>query len=195
MTQTGFVFFGIVMNNQGFTTTILHGDRRRGTEFGATHAPIHPSVAFGYETAKDLVRVFQGDAPGYVYGRQHNPTVTALEAKVTAMEDGAATVCFATGMAAIAAMLWALLKRGDHVVVSSFVFGNTNSLFTTLSELGCDVTFVDATDAANVEAALRPETRMVFVETIANPRTQIADLEGIGRLCTRATSCTWSTTR
>ena len=172
------------MNNQGFTTTILHGDRRRGTEFGATHAPIHPSVAFGYETANDLVRVFQGDAPGYVYGRQHNPTVTALEAKVTAMEDGTATVCFATGMAAIAAMLWALLKRGDHVVVSSFVFGNTNSLFTTLSELGCDVTFVDATAAANVEAALRPETRMVFVETIANPRTQIADLEGIGRLCT-----------
>lgn len=171
------------MNNQGFTTTILHGDRRRGTEFGATHAPIHPAVAFGFPTARELARVFQGDAPGYVYGRQHNPTVTALEAKITAMEDGAATVCFATGMAAIAALLWALLRRGDHVVVSSFVFGNTNSLFTTLSELGCEVTFVDATDAANVAVALRPETRMVFVETIANPRTQVADLEGIGKLC------------
>ena len=172
------------MNNQGFTTTILHGDRRRGTEFSATHAPVHPSVAFGYESARDLVRVFQGDMPGYVYGRQHNPTVTALEAKVTAMEDGLATVCFATGMAAISALLWALLKEGDHVVVSKYVFGNTNSLFTSLSELGCGVTFVDATDAANVAAALRPETRLVFVETIANPRTQVADLEGIGVLCT-----------
>ena len=183
MTRTGFVFYGTGMKNQGFTTTILHGDRRRGTEFGATHAAVHPSVAFGYATAQDLVRVFQGDMPGYVYGRQHNPTVTALEAKVTAMEEGAATVCFATGMAAIAAMLWSLLKRGDHVVVSRFVFGNTNSLFNSLAELGCEVTFVDATDAANVEAALRPATRMVFVETIANPRTQVADLEGIGRLC------------
>ena len=171
------------MSKQGFTTTILHGDRRRGTEFGATHAPVHPSVAFGFRTTKELAAVFQGDQPGFVYGRQHNPTVSALEAKVTAMEDGIASVCFATGMAAISAMLWSLLKRGDHVVSSSFVFGNTNSLFTTLSELGCEVTFVDATDAANVEAALRPETRIVFVETIANPRTQVADLEAIGAVC------------
>src|SRR5262245_42001206 len=134
------------MNKQskgGFTTTILHGDRRRGTEAGATHAPIHPSAAWGYDSVKELCEVFQGDRAGYVYGRQHNPTVAALEAKVTAMEGGLATICFATGMAGIAAMLWALLKRGDHVVVSSFVFGNTNSLYMTLNELGCDVTFVD----------------------------------------------------
>jgi O-acetylhomoserine (thiol)-lyase len=166
----------------GFTTTILHSDRRRGAEAGATHAPIHPAVAWGYDTVRELCEVFQGDRPGYVYGRQHNPTVAALEAKVTAMEDGLATVCFATGMAGVAAMLWALLKRGDHVVVSSFVFGNTNSLYMTLGELGCDVSFVDATDARNVEAALRPETRLVFVETVANPRTQVADLEAIGTL-------------
>jgi O-acetylhomoserine (thiol)-lyase len=166
----------------GFTTTILHSDRRRGTEAGATHAPIHPAVAWGYESVRELCDVFQGDRPGYVYGRQHNPTVAALEAKVTAMEDGLATICFATGMAGVAAMLWALLKRGDHVVVSSFVFGNTNSLYMTLGELGCDVTFVDATDARNVEAALRPETRLVFVETVANPRTHVADLDAIGKL-------------
>ena len=172
------------MRKHGFTTTILHGDRRRGTEFGATHAPVHPSVAWGHATTKDLAAVFQGDQPGFVYGRQHNPTVTALEAKINAMEGGAGTVCFATGMAAITSMLWALLKRGDHLVSSSFVFGNTNSVFTTLSELGCDVTFVDATDASNVAAALTPATRMVFVETVANPRTQVADLEGIGRICT-----------
>ena len=171
------------MAKQGFTTTILHSDRRRGTEFGATHAPVHPSVAFGFATTKELTRVFQGDVPGFVYGRQHNPTVTALEAKVTAMEEGTGTICFATGMASIAAMLWALLRRGDHVVVSSFVFGNTNSLYMTLNELGCEVTFVDATDAANVEAALKPQTRLVFVETIANPRTQVSDLARIGALC------------
>ena len=171
------------MKKQGFTTTILHGDRRRGTEHGATHAAVHPSVAWGFASTRELAAVFQGDQPGFVYGRQHNPTVSALEAKVNAMEGGAGTVCFATGMAAITSMLWALLRRGDHVVSSSFVFGNTNSVLTTLSELGCDVTFVDATDASNVAAAITPKTRIVFVETVANPRTQVADLEAIGRLC------------
>ena len=171
------------MSKEGFTTKILHCDRRRGTEFGSSHAPVHPSVAFGYKTTKELAAVFQGEVPGFVYGRQHNPTVSALEAKVTAMEDGAGSICFATGMAAITAMIWALLKRGDHLVSSSFVFGNTNSLFTTISELGVDVSFVDATDASNVASAIRPETKMVFVETVANPRTQVADLEAIGQIC------------
>src|SRR4030095_1255877 len=103
-----------------------------------------------------------------------NPTTAALEAKVNAMEHGVATVCFATGMAAIAAALLALLKEGDHVIASHFLFGNTNSLFATLKAHGAPVTFVDATDAQAVEAAITPATRLVFVETIANPRTQIA---------------------
>jgi O-acetylhomoserine (thiol)-lyase len=99
------------------------------------------------------------------------------------MEEGVATVCFSTGMAAIAAVCSALLKAGDHVIASHYLFGNTNSLFQTLESHGTPVTFVDATDAADVERALRPQTRLVFVETIANPRTQVADLERIGQLC------------
>ena len=86
-------------------------------------------------------------------------------------------------MAAISATLFSLLRAGDHLVASSFLFGNTTSLFESFTRMGIDVTFVDATDAANVEAALRPETRMVFVETIANPCTQVADLAAIGTLC------------
>src|SRR3982750_4762684 len=101
------------------------------------------------------------------------------------MEGGGVTVCFATGMAAIGAIGTALLKAGDHVVSSGFLFGNTNSLLGTLADHGGDVTFVDATDAANVEQALTPKTRLVFVETIANPRTQVADLARIGALCRR----------
>src|SRR5262245_19826540 len=99
------------------------------------------------------------------------------------MEQGIATACFATGMAAIAAVFVALLRAGDHVVSTSFLFGNTNSLFATFNTQGCEITFVDATDVANVARALKPTTRMVFVETIANPRTQVADLAKIGELC------------
>jgi O-acetylhomoserine (thiol)-lyase len=168
---------------RGFTTAILHGDRLAGAEHGAMHKPLHLSVAYGYADAGELAAVFQNRRAGYVYGRQGNPTSAALEAKISAMEGGIATIAFATGMAAIGAIGLALLKAGDHVVSSSFLFGNTNSLFGTLVDHGIEVTFVDATDAANVAAAITPRTRLVFVETIANPRTQVADLEGIGTLC------------
>jgi O-acetylhomoserine (thiol)-lyase len=86
-------------------------------------------------------------------------------------------------MAALATVFMTLLKAGDHLVASQFVFGNTNSLFGTLRQLGIEVTLVDATDVNQVSAAISPNTRMVFVETIANPGTQIADLQGIGKLC------------
>ncbi|HEX4885179.1 MAG TPA: cystathionine gamma-synthase family protein [Casimicrobiaceae bacterium] len=168
---------------RGFTTAILHGDRDAPIEHGALHKPLHVSVAYGYGRARDLADVFQGKQAGYAYGRQGNPTSAALEAKVTAMEGGVASVCFATGMAAIAAALLALLRGGDHVVASHYLFGNTNSLFQTLAAHGTPVTFVDATDAAAVERAIGPQTRIVFVETIANPRTQVADLARIGEAC------------
>jgi len=167
----------------GFTTTILHNDRHKPIEHGSLHKPIHTSVAFGYTDARQLASVFQGKEPGFRYGRQGNPTVSALEDKVSKMEDGVATLCFGTGMAAIGALFQALLKAGDAIVSSSFLFGNTNSLWQTVAGQGVDVAFVDATDVAQVEAALTPNTRMVFVETIANPRTQVADLARIGELC------------
>ena len=169
--------------SRGFTTSILHSDRDAAIEHGALHKPLHVSVAYGYRDARDLAAVFQGRQAGYAYGRQGNPTSAALEAKVNAMEHGVGTICFATGMGAIAAALLALLKSGDHVVASHFLFGNTNSLFATLGAHGTPVTFVDATDAAAVERAITPATRLVFVETIANPRTQVADLARIGALC------------
>ncbi len=170
-------------SNYGFTTTILHSDRQKPIEHGALHKPIHTSVAFGYKDARELAAVFQGKQPGYRYGRQGNPTVSALEDKITLMEDGQGSICFATGMAAIAAIVQSLLREGDHVVSSAFLFGNTNSLWQTVAGQGADVSFVDATDVALVEAALTPSTRVVFVETIANPRTQVADLKRIGALC------------
>jgi O-acetylhomoserine (thiol)-lyase len=168
---------------RGFTTSILHSDREAPVEHGSLHKPLHLSVAYGYRDARELAAVFQGRAQGFAYGRQGNPTTAALEQKVNRMEGGVATACFATGMAAIGAIMVSLLRAGDHVVSSAFLFGNTNSMFETLATQGIGVAFVDATDVASVEAALTPTTRLVFVETIANPRTQVADLGRIGRLC------------
>ncbi len=167
----------------GFTTTIVHSDRRSPIEHGSLHKPVHSNVAYGYDDARDLAAVFQGARKGYSYGRQVNPTVEALEQKITRMEGGLGTVCFATGMGAIGTMLFSLLRAGDHFVSSAFLFGNTNSLFTSFAAHGVGVSFVDATSVDAVAAALTSATRLVFVETIANPRTQVADLEAIGELC------------
>lgn len=167
----------------GFSSDILHADRRGGVEHGSVHKPIHTSVLFTYDDAHDLAAVFQGRQSGYSYGRQVNPTVTALQDKVSIMEDGLATAAFGTGMAAIGTTLFALLRAGDHFISSSFLFGNTNSLFNSFAAHGIEVSMVDATDVEAVKAEIKPNTRAVFVETIANPRTQVSDLERIGALC------------
>ena len=171
------------MTKKGFQTTNLHSDRKDNPEHGVLHKAIHTSVAFGYEDARHLAEVFQGKREGYNYGRQLNPTVTALQKRITQMEQGIASVAFATGMGAIASTMFALLRSGDHIVSSAFLFGNTNSFFATLQQFGVEVTFVDATDAANVATAIQDNTKLVFSETIANPATQIADLKSIGELC------------
>lgn len=166
-----------------FDTVNLHSDRSDKPEHGALHKPIHTSIAFEYADARDLAAVFQGKQAGYNYGRQQNPTVTALQNRITRMEGGVASVAFATGMAAIGSILFSLLKQGDHVISSAYLFGNTNSLFNTFGNLGIEVSFVDATDVSNVEKAIKSNTKLVFVETIANPVTQVADLAKIGALC------------
>ena len=170
------------MVKHGFTTRILHNDRQLSVEHGAVHKPIHTSTQYAYPDARELAAVFQGKA-GYTYARQGTPTTDALEKKVSAMEGGGSSLTFATGMGALSALFTTLLRAGDHLISSQFIFGNTNSLFGTLEQLGIEISLVDPTDVAAVAAAIKPNTRMVFTETIANPGTQIADLEGLGRLC------------
>ena len=167
------------------STRVLHADRMADVGHGAIHAPMHTSVLYGYRSAQELQEVFQGHKPGFTYARQGNPTGAVLEAKLNLLEETRATICFATGMAAISATFFALLRAGDHVVSSQYVFGNTVGVLRTLEGFGLEVSYVDSTDASQVAAALRPNTRLVFVETIANPRTQVADLAAIGDFCRR----------
>ncbi|REG99500.1 cystathionine gamma-synthase family protein [Flavobacterium aquicola] len=168
---------------KGFTTTLLHSDRLLQPEFGALHQPVHTSVTWGFEDVNGLVDVFQNKKKGYAYSRQGNPTVNALENKITQMENGLSTVAFSTGMAAITAAFLSLLKKDDHVIASSFLFGNSRSIMQTLTEIGIEISFVDATNVKDIEQAYKPATRMVFVETIANPGTQVAQLDQIGDFC------------
>ena len=164
-------------------TQLLHSDRTAGVQHAPSHQPIYKSVQFAYDSAQGIADAFQGKSAGYTYARSNNPTLTALETQLTLLEQGIGTVSFATGMGAIATAMLALLRDGDHIVVSQYLFGNTTSLFDTFGLHGVEISYVDVTNVANVVAEIRDNTRMVFVETLANPRTQIADLQDIGQLC------------
>jgi len=168
---------------KGFTTTTLHSDRLLKPEFGAIHQPVHNAVTWGYDDVQGLVNVFQNKTKGYAYSRQGNPTTTALEHKVSQMEQGIATVSFSTGMAAISSTILALMKASDHIIASSYLFGNTRSVMQTYIDLGLQISFVDTTDIEQVKNAYTENTKMVFVETIANPATQVSDLAAIGDFC------------
>lgn len=172
-------------NKWGVATRILHADRLAGVEHYAVHKPLHTSSAYAYPSSDALIAVFQGAEPGFLYSRQGNPTTTGLEEKISLLENARKTLAFSTGMAAIAAVFLTLLKAGDHLLASKYLFGNTSSLLQTLQGLGIDVTLVDPTDAPQLASAVKPNTRAVFVETIANPGTQVAALKEIGEECER----------
>lgn len=169
--------------NTHIQTQLLHSDRWLGVAHAGSHQPVYRSVQFAYESAQAISDAFQGKIAGYTYSRSNNPTLTALEAQLTALEAGLETITFATGMGAIATAMVSLLQSGDHIVVSQYLFGNTTSLFNTFALHGVSISYVDTTEVDHVRVALKSNTRMVFAETIANPRTQISDLSGIGDLC------------
>jgi len=168
---------------KGFTSRIVHHDRRQSFADGPIHAPVYNSVPYGYATTEGLIDVFQGNAVGQAYARQSTPTTDSLQSMITQAEDGVGTIVFASGMAALSAAFFSLLKKGDHLIASKYLFGNTHSLLTTLENFGIEISFVDTTDLEDVKRAKRPTTLIVFAETIANPGTQIPDLENIGDWC------------
>ena len=171
-------------STESFTKDVVHLDRKLANANGAIHAPVHPSVQYGFETTQELIGAFQGKIKGVSpYARQGTPTTAALEAKLTFMEEGTGAVAFSTGMAAITATFMTLLRAGDHLIVSKYLFGNTASLLGTLANFGVEVSFVESTDVAAFEKEIRPQTRMIFVESVANPGTQVADLAKLGDLC------------
>lgn len=166
------------------STAILHHDHFKKLEYGSIRSPVFTSVQYGVDQIEDLIEVFQGKKKGaFNYARQGTPSTASLEERITLLEQGVGTVCFSSGMAALSALFFTLLKAGDHIVSSKIIFGNTKSLLNTAINLGIQVSFIDTTSIPEIKAAIRPNTKMFFVETIANPTTRIPLLEEIGNLC------------
>jgi len=143
--------------------------------------PIYQGHLFSFDSAEEMATAFEGPEGAYFYSRLGNPTTRAFEEGVADLEGGAAALAAASGMGAISSVLLALLKSGDHVIAQSSLYGGTFALFKDLAERwGVEVTYVTGgDDPAEVRAALRPETRLLYLETIANPSTRVADLPAL----------------
>lgn len=159
----------------GIDTVALRGGRKPDPSTGAILTPIFQSTTYAQESV--------GVHKGHTYSRASNPTVSALEDALGALENTPPAVCFSTGLAAITTLFLALLKSGDHVVVSDVVYGGTVRLLNLVLEpLGVSASFVDTSEAKAVEAAITPRTRLVFIETPANPTLKLADVEAIAKV-------------
>ncbi len=161
-------------------TTALHGGYAPDPHTGSTATPIHQTTAYAYASAEEIADVFAGRAPGYVYSRLGNPTSTAFELRLAELERGIGCLSCSSGMAAIASAVMGLTRAGDHIVAGNGIFGGTVSFFSkTLARFGVVTTFVDSGDAESFRRAIRPETKLVFVETITNPQMAVPDLSAI----------------
>jgi len=139
--------------------------------------PIFATSSYVFKSAEEAALRFTGQKPGNIYSRFTNPTVSAFQERLALMEKGERCLAFSSGMAAIMAVGMGLLKAGDHVVCSRGVFGNTVLMFQNyFSKFGVETDFVDLIDAAAWEAAIKPNTRFLFLETPSNPLTEIADI-------------------
>lgn len=154
----------------------------RGPE-GAHSEPIYTTSSYVFASAEEAAARFAGDEPGYIYSRFTNPTVRCFEERMAALEGGEACVAFASGMAAILATCLGLLKAGDHIVAAKGIFGTTTVLFEKyMQRFGIETSFVSLTNLGEWEAAMRPETRLLFIETPSNPISEIADIKTLANL-------------
>ena len=167
----------------GFRTRQIHQGSHPDPRTGALSTPIYQTSTFVMGSAQRGADLFSGAAEGYVYTRLGNPNHTVIEAKLADLENGEAALATASGMGAISATLLTLLQAGDHVIAGRIIYGCTYSLLHhSLPRFGIDVSFVDTTDPQKVAEAMRPETRLVFLETPANPTLDLADIEVIAAI-------------
>ncbi|HUV66734.1 MAG TPA: O-acetylhomoserine aminocarboxypropyltransferase/cysteine synthase family protein [Sedimentisphaerales bacterium] len=168
-------------------TIAVHGGFTGDGVSGAAAVPVYQTVSYAHKTAQELADVFAGKTPGYIYTRIANPTTTALEVRLAELEDGIACIATSSGMAAVTSAVMGLLRAGDRIVAATGIFGGTVSLFeTTLKRFGIETTFVDVADTRNFQEALTEKTKLVFVETIGNPRMDVPDIPAIAELAHKA---------
>ncbi|MEG0068627.1 methionine gamma-lyase [Cetobacterium sp.] len=166
----------------GFGTISIHGGSQKNP-FGTLATPIYQTSTFIFDSAEQGGRRFALEEDGYIYSRLGNPTTSVVEEKLALLEEGEAGLATASGMGAIASVMWTVLKAGDHVISDKTLYGCTFALLSHgLTKFGIDVEFVDTSNLEEVKKAMRPNTRVVYLETPANPNLKIVDIEAVSKI-------------
>lgn len=168
----------INLKKAGFSTRAIHAGEKT-SETGAVITPIYQTAPFEFKSAAHAANVMAGKEKGYVYSRGLNPTTEVLEEKMANLEGAEAALAQATGMAAISAAVFTKIKASDHVIADEVIYGSTYDLFVDLRKFGVEVSFIDTSDAGNVENAFHPNTKLVFFETPANPTMKLTDIKAV----------------
>lgn len=177
------------IKKMGFSTRAIHGGYAKD-QYGALATPIYQTSTFVFDSADQGGNRFALKEDGYIYTRLGNPTNTQLEEKLAMLEGAEACVSTASGMGAVSAALWTALKAGDHMVAAKTLYGCTFSYINHgLTRYGVDVTFVDTRDLENVRKAMRENTKVVYLETPANPTLDIADIRAISKIAHEKEGC------
>jgi methionine-gamma-lyase len=172
-------------NNKNAETLCIHAGKEKN-QHGTLATPLYQSSTFVFDNAEQGAARFAGEAEGYIYTRLGNPTTRELELKIAALEGMTDAAATATGMGAVAASTMAFLQQGDHLIASKAIYGCSFALFNHMfARYGIDVSFVDMTDHAAVEQALKPNTKMLFAETPINPNMVVLDLAFLAGFCQR----------
>ena len=171
-------------DERGFSTRAIHTVHYHGGGKGQPIAfPLFQSSSFAFETAEDQESVATGKETGYAYSRASNPTTDALERTIANLEGAEAATSFASGIGAVAAAILAMVESGQHILATEQIYGGTYGLLTrTLPRFNIGHTFADATDLAAFERAIRPETKLIWAETISNPTTAVLDIRALAEM-------------
>ena len=177
------------LKSMGFATKAIHGGHAKD-QYGALATPIHQTATFVFDSAEQGGRRFALEEGGYIYSRLGNPTNTQLEEKIAMLEGAEAAISTGSGIGAVASAIWTVLKAGDHVVAAKTLYGCTYAyLCHGLTRYGVEVTFVDTTNIEEVKSAMRDNTKLVYLETPANPNLAMADIEAISNIAHAKEDC------
>jgi O-acetylhomoserine (thiol)-lyase len=164
----------------GLGSLALHGGQKPDPNTGTRAVPIHQTTSYTFRDTQHAADLFALKEPGWIYTRLMNPTTDVLEQRLALLEGGVGALALSSGQQAISVAMLNLARCGEHIVSAAALYGGTITLFgQTFKRFGIDVTFVDATDPQRVEASIRPETRAVYIETLANPKNDVLDYEAI----------------
>lgn len=177
------------LKQMGFSTKAIHAGAKKN-EYGALATPIYQSSTFVFDTAEQGGNRFALEEEGYIYSRLGNPTNSVLEEKLAILEGGEAAMSMSSGMGAVSAALWTALKAGDHIVAAKTLYGCTFAYLSHgLTRFGVEITFVDTKNPQNVKDAMRENTRVVYLESPANPNLDLSDIEAICKIAHENENC------